>query len=599
MKGTVVATWMRTCRKLYGDDVVNASMNSVGWDSKKIFSPIENVDDEEVKRVIKYISDAKNIGLDALWRFIGKDNINAFHRDFPSFFRKENLYSFLKSMYDVHIVMTKRFIGAKPPLVLIEPLSSREAVFSYKSSRGMFDYFLGLLDGAAEYFGEKIGIDQIEKTQDSLKLKLTFEKDIYYKKSYIFNKLLSFGFIKSFEVKVAVFTFVVSSVAFLGIFGVQNILKDIIGAALAALASGVSTSLLLRPKNFIIDEIKKINNNTYVEDCDLFTLDFFEDINKLLKENKNVIKSDFTGFKSITDEMNTFMENINAISESMNHTSNEISSVVEQVANCAVGQAENTQKAVAVLNDNIDNLKGIAENENGNKTELELAMSKINTSYESVDSSSKNILSTLDSFKEVKNKGLQLQDKAKNITNIVSIVSGISEQTNLLALNASIEAARAGEMGRGFSVVAEEVRKLAEQSKNAVEEINSNLVQFVKDIEILVRSIEAQFDTLQGETRSLEGVRNASFEATSSIKSVASSTIKTVNDLSKETESMSTIYETMESLAAIAEENSASSEEVSANVSNYTNEIKKLIDNIQQFKKMAEMFENLLSKYNI
>lgn len=599
MKGTVVATWMRTCRKLYGDDVVNASMTSVGWDSKKIFSPIENVDDEEVKRVIKYISDAKNIALDSLWRFIGKDNINAFHRDFPSFFRKENLYSFLKSMYDVHIVMTKRFIGAKPPLVLIEPLSSREAVFSYKSSRGMFDYFLGLLDGAAEFFGEKIGIDQIEKTEDSLKLKLTFEKDIYYKKSYMFNRLLSFGFIKSFEVKVAVFTFVVSSVAFLGIFGVQNILKDIIGAALAALASGVSTSLLLRPKNFIIDEIKKINSNTYVEDCDLFTLDFFEDINKLLKENKNVIKSDFTGFKSITDEMNTFMENINAISESMNHTSNEISSVVEQVANCAVGQAENTQKAVAVLNDNIDNLKGIAENENGNKTELELAMSKINTSYESVDSSSKNILNTLDSFKEVKNKGLQLQDKAKNITNIVSIVSGISEQTNLLALNASIEAARAGEMGRGFSVVAEEVRKLAEQSKNAVEEINSNLVQFVKDIEILVHSIEAQFDTLQGETRSLEGVRNASFEATSSIKSVASSTIKTVNDLSKETESMSTIYETMESLAAIAEENSASSEEVSANVSNYTNEIKKLIDNIQQFKKMAEMFENLLSKYNI
>jgi len=124
MKGTVVATWMKTCRKLYGDAVVNNAMESVGWNSRKIFSPVENVDDGQVKNVIDNISKKQNISLEALWRTIGKDNITAFHRDFPAFFQTENVYSFLKSLFDIHVVMTKKFDGAKPPLVGIKPISS-------------------------------------------------------------------------------------------------------------------------------------------------------------------------------------------------------------------------------------------------------------------------------------------------------------------------------------------------------------------------------------------------------------------------------------------------------------------------------------------
>ncbi len=147
-------------------------------------------------------------------------------------------------------------------------------------------------------------------------------------------------------------------------------------------------------------------------------------------------------------------------------------------------KAQNTEQVVAVLNNNIQNLKDIVNSENSNKLELEKALEKVNNSYNNVNNTSKNILDSLEKFQKVKDKGLELETKAKDITNIVSIVSGISEQTNLLALNASIEAARAGEQGKGFAVVAEEVRKLAEQSKEAVEEINNNLIEFAGDIKI-------------------------------------------------------------------------------------------------------------------
>ncbi len=98
-----------------------------------------------------------------------------------------------------------------------------------------------------------------------------------------------------------------------------------------------------------------------------------------------------------------------------------------------MNQAENTEQVVAVLNNNIQNLKDIVNSENSNKLELEKALEKVNNSYNNVNNTSKNILDSLEKFQKVKDKGLELETKAKDITNIVSIVSGISEQTNLLA----------------------------------------------------------------------------------------------------------------------------------------------------------------------
>lgn len=599
MKGTVVSTWIKTCRRLYGDEIVDKAMSSAGWSAGKIFTPVENVDDDTIKKVISNIATSKGMDTKNLWRIIGKDNVQGFFNDYPAFFKQENLFSFFKSLFDIHVVMTKKFGDAKPPLVEIEPISSREAIFSYTSNRGMFDYFLGLTEGSAEFFNEKLEFQEIERTSNSLKLKLIFEKDIHYKKKYFLNNLLSFGFIKDFGVKTGIFTFIITTLASLPILGLSSIVKGIIIGAIAAVSSYVVTSIMMRPKAMIEEEVERLLKGKYNYESTMVSKDFFEDMFKLVKKYKRSMKADFTGFVGLTDEMSTFVDIINEISNSMEHTSNEIAGVVEQVASGAVTQAENTDEAVAMLNENIETLKAIVQNENQNKEELEKAIYRINDSYNNVEKVSTNILETLSHFLQVKDKGNELQYKAENITSIVSIVSGISEQTNLLALNASIEAARAGEQGRGFAVVAESIRKLAEQSKQAVQEINTNLAQFVMDISGLVDDIDKQYYNLENETKSLETVRDISFEANTKMQSVSESMIVTINELNKEADSIANIYNTIESLAAIAEENSASSEEVSANVSNYTNEIKKLITNIYDFKKITENFKKDLEKYRI
>lgn len=599
MKGTTVATWVRTCRNFYGDGFIDEAMINAGFESSKIFSPAEDVDELKIQKFIKYISNNKEITEGELWRKIGRDNIYSFSKDFKAFFYHDNTYSFLKSLYDIHTVMTKRIPGAKPPIVDIKAISDRQAIITYSSKRKMFDYFLGMLEGSFSYFKEEANFDVIEKTEDGLKVKITFNKDIKYKKTYFINKILSFGFVKSVGFKAAIVTSIITFLSTLPILGLSSIFKGLIISLISGAGAFLGTSLLIRPLTHIEKILDNLNNKEFVEESILITNDRFERLYSKLNSHIKNIKSDFVGFKGITDEMATFAKNISTISENMDKTSEEISQVVNQVADTSVDQAQNTENAAHILNDNINALKLIVDSENNNKEELEATINRITDSYEQVDKVSENILETLGSFQEVKVKGTQLGDKAKDITNIVYIVSQISDMTNLLALNASIEAARAGEQGKGFAVVADEVRKLAEQTKDAVEEINTNLVQFVHDIDVLVKNIENKHDVLQEATKGLVLIRDVNKGTTTSVRTVSTSMIKTINELDTEAESIADMYNNIESLAAIAEQNSAASQEVSANVNLYTEEIKNLIESINEFKKIAKFFEEDLGKYKI
>lgn len=97
---------------------------------------------------------------------------------------------------------------------------------------------------------------------------------------------------------------------------------------------------------------------------------------------------------------------------------------------------------------------------------------------------------------------LSLSEQAKEISNMVSIIKSVAEQTNLLALNAAIEAARAGEAGRGFAVVADEVRQLASRTSSASNEI-SNVVS--RNLEVTQQVLDAinSIDRLSGKNREM------------------------------------------------------------------------------------------------
>ena len=138
MKGTIVSTWVKTSKALFGESLVNEALERNGIASKKIFTPTEDVEDEKIFGFIDYMANKLNKNPKAVWREIGIKNIETFAQDYPAFFRYKNLYSFLEAMYDIHVIVVKRIPGAKPPILKIWPVDKNKAIMTYSSQRGMF-----------------------------------------------------------------------------------------------------------------------------------------------------------------------------------------------------------------------------------------------------------------------------------------------------------------------------------------------------------------------------------------------------------------------------------------------------------------------------
>jgi methyl-accepting chemotaxis protein len=596
MKGTVVATWVNTARKIWGGPVTDQAMMNVGWAADRIFLPTEEIPDDQPRQIVNYLSQHTGKSEDDIWLAIGRDNIKTFAQAYPAFFRQENLYSFLLSMYDVHVVMVKRIPGAKPPELLIEPASEYEAVLSYRSQRGMFGYFKGLLAGAADYFKEDIQTDVLESSAEHMKLKIRFPQPVSHTLNYPISKLLSFGFARSIPVKTGLFTAFVTLAATLGLTA-AGIAVPLWLCLIAGLAGAAGTALLLRPLAAIKQELDGIKDHRYFIHTKLRSADELEDIFSSITGYKKQVRSDFTGFKGVTDELDKYAETFNGLADKMRQTSNEISGVVNDVATAATNQAQETEGAVGILNGNLETLRTVVDEQSKNKQQLEAAVREIGQGFREVQTSSSKLAQSLQKFADVKVAAENLQSQATKINEITALVAAIAGQTNLLALNAAIEAARAGEQGRGFAVVADEVRKLAEQSHNYSENISSDLKVLMNIIGGVVTSIEEEYAILDNESRQLAEVVTGNSSHVDNIHGVADNIVDMITKLEGEMVGLNQVYGKIEGLAAISEENSAAGEEVSAAVYVYNDKLQDMMDKIREFKTVIHNFSEDLNVY--
>lgn len=599
MKGTVVSTWIKTIKKQYDNEKVRNALKDAGIPYNKVFKPLENIPDEKPLTMVKSLANSLNIDKQELWEKIGEDNLITFSENYSGFFQRENAFDFLNGMNQLHEVVMSKIDNAKPPILDMEPISQKEAFFTYKSKRNMYGYFLGLLKGVVNYYNESVGIEEIHKKDGEMKLKLTFDYPIYSSKNYLFNRIFSFGFIKNINLKIGIMTLVLTSIISIPIRFIPNSYQMLAMMLNALISSVIASKVINSPLNLIFKDIKNLRDNDYVFKYKVKSNDTYEDYFDLVNGYRNFIVNDFMGYKSMIDDLNNFGDDLSTISESMSSTSDEISEVVDQLSAAATSQAEDTTESVYIINENVASLQEVAKIEQENKVQLEKALNEINNNFNEVENTSSQIHNVLTKFEHLRQNSFELENRAKDITNIVELVSDISDQTNLLALNASIEAARAGELGKGFAVVAEEVRKLAEESKDAVEKISYELNSFGSNINSLVENIDDQYIILEKENNNLNEVVSNSKKSNDKMIDVSKKMITTAEQLENETNEISKVFERIESLAAIAEENSASSAEVSASVLSYTEEIKHLSTHIDEFKALSAEFAKDISKYKV
>lgn len=578
MKGTVVSTWVKTCRSLYGKEVVEKCMKSSGWESNRVFTPLEDVNDKEIFGFIDKIAQSVGKSSKELWGIIGENNLRVFYEDYPLFFKKVTLFKFLKALNDVHAIVVKRIRGAKPPKLVLEPISEKVAYFTYVSERGLFEYFLGLLSGSAKHFNEVIKVEEISRENNTLKVKIEFENSIKQDKKFRVNKILSIFGISDLGIKAAIPVCIGSLIVGIPLAGVVN---GSIISIVATLIAMVTVKGLLKPLEEIKKEIININEDENIND-NILTNDVLSEIHLSVLERKEAIRCESEELKLSANELVVFIESMYDITKEMKSTTVEVGSFSTQVEKLAIEQDQSTEKLIFQINENIMALYALIESENKNKGQLDIAIEKINESYTKVDKTSNNIKGSLREFNIVKDNSASLQNKVKDITQIVSLVSGIAKQTNLLALNASIEAARAGDQGKGFSIVADEVKKLAEESEKAVKDINGNLLMFIREIDDLAINIQNQYNVLEKETNNLENVRKISYEANNLIQVVAEETNGNIDQLNKEASSVEEMFRSIDSLAVIAVENANTSKKVGKDIDGFNRDIESMIKTLEK-----------------
>lgn len=281
--------------------------------------------------------------------------------------------------------------------------------------------------------------------------------------------------------------------------------------------------------------------------------------------------------REVLSESKSAADNLASISQELSDSSQQMSRGVAEQANKVSQIATSSAEMSQTVADIARNASDMANATGETRKIAHAGEGIVNRSVEEVKAISTTV-------KEASQLMESLGDRSKQIGEIVSVIKDIADQTNLLALNAAIEAARAGEQGRGFAVVADEVRKLAERTARATAEIGGMITAIQVEVEKAVSSMS------EGTKRVSVGVKFSieAGEALSTIVSSVNSLQSGVQQIASATEEMSTVSDQIngdiETVATVSKETANSAELLTQSASGLAQLSRKLAGIVGKFK---------------
>lgn len=389
--------------------------------------------------------------------------------------------------------------------------------------------------------------------------------------------------------------------SYIDTFIIKNIVMGIISFLIILINVSMILKQITRPLYSMTDMLKDISEGEgdLTKTIEIDSRDEYAKMGKYFNTFVESMRHLVTGIKTLSENVAFSSQQLSDSGSQVGETAGQVGTAIQEVAAGAEEQLAQVEQTAELIDNMLRTIKDVDNNVKELTNEGQSIVENINYGRGSVNNVIEKVSSVKNDTGEVAKLINSLGTASQQIGDIVELINGISAQTNLLALNAAIEAARAGNAGRGFSVVADEIRELAEESSGATGKISGLIQGIQKDIREVVNKVNESTESVDETVKTSAEVDNA-FVA---IEEVAGKIQKTLSNTSEKAREMAEdsdqVKKTINNVSTVSEEGASNAEEVAASSEEQIAATEEIVSASKSLADIAEELSQAVKRFKV